>query len=214
MNSLLEDDDELDRNDRELTLSTGTILGIFFGLVLLCGLFFGFGYKMGSHKATPPVTAASAETSPTLAANFSEFKPAAGSPAGGNAAIPAKSVAPDPAGTTAVADTSGDAAGPAMAAPVVRANPATPSRTTPTAVPTPAPPIATGSFVVQVAAVSNQEDAELLVNALRAKGYPVSAHTEPQDKFFHIQVGPFNNRKDADTAKRRLLADGYQPIVK
>jgi DedD protein len=68
--------------------------------------------------------------------------------------------------------------------------------------------------VVQIAAVSHQEDAELLVNALRAKGYPVSAHSEPQDKFFHIQVGPFTNRKDADTAKQRLIADGYQPIVK
>jgi cell division septation protein DedD len=79
---------------------------------------------------------------------------------------------------------------------------------------TPAPSVATGSFVVQVAAVSHEEDAELLVNALRAKGYPVTAHTVPQDKLFHIQVGPFNNRKDADTAKQRLLADGYQPIVK
>jgi cell division septation protein DedD len=67
---------------------------------------------------------------------------------------------------------------------------------------------------VQVAAVSHQEDAELLVNALRAKGYPVSAHTEPQDKFFHIQVGPFATHKDADAAKQRLLADGYQPIMK
>ena len=73
---------------------------------------------------------------------------------------------------------------------------------------------ATGSYVVQIAAVSHQEDAELLVNALRAKGYPVSAHSEPQDKFFHIQVGPFTNRKDADTAKQRLVSDGYQPIVK
>jgi DedD protein len=74
--------------------------------------------------------------------------------------------------------------------------------------------VAIGSFVVQVAAVSHQEDAELLVNALRTKGYPVSAHTVPQDQFFHIQVGPFNNLKDAQAAKQRLLADGYQPIIK
>ena len=79
---------------------------------------------------------------------------------------------------------------------------------------TPEPAVAAGSFVVQVAAVSHEEDAQLLVNALRAKGYPVSAHTEPQDKFFHIQVGPFTNLKDANAAKQRLLADGYQPIVK
>ncbi len=68
--------------------------------------------------------------------------------------------------------------------------------------------------MVQIAAVSHQEDAELLVNALRTKGYPVSAHTEPQDKFFHIQVGPYASRKDAEAAKQKLVADGYQPIVK
>jgi cell division septation protein DedD len=212
MNSLLDEDDELDRDNHELTLSTGMILGIFFGLVLLCGLFFGFGYKMGNHK-TAPAQAASAENAPTLAANFSGFKPSAGSPASGSASAAVQSVAPAPVETSPAADTSGNAAGPAAVAPVVRPNPTTPSSTIPPAL-TPAPPIAAGGFVVQVAAVSHQEDAELLVNALRAKGYPVSAHTEPQDNFFHIQVGPFSNLKDADAAKQRLLADGYQPIVK
>ena len=215
MNPLLQDDDdELDRDDRELTLSTGMILGIFFGLVLLCGLFFGFGYKMRSHKAAPSAEAASAENSPATATNFSGFKPAAGSPTGGSAPAPAPSVAPDTDETPAAADGSGNAAGTTVATPVVSANPATSPHTVPPVALTPAPSVATGSFVVQVAAVSHEEDAELLVNALRAKGYPVTAHTVPQDKLFHIQVGPFNNRKDADTAKQRLLADGYQPIVK
>ena len=39
MNYLLDDDDVVTRAEREFTLSTGSILGIFFGLVLLCGLF-------------------------------------------------------------------------------------------------------------------------------------------------------------------------------
>jgi DedD protein len=197
MNSLL-DDDEQDRNDRELTLSTGTILGIFFGLVLICGLFFGFGYRMGSHKSPQPVESATVENSPAPAANFSSFKPAAGSPAGG-AANAAKNVDQNPVEPPSTANNSATT----EAAPVVRVNPTTD-----------APPVAIGSFVVQVAAVSHQEDAELLVNALRTKGYPVSAHTVPQDQFFHIQVGPFNNLKDAQAAKQRLLADGYQPIIK
>jgi cell division septation protein DedD len=213
MNSLLADDDELDRDDRELTLSTGAILGIFFGFVLVCGLFFGFGYKMGSHKA-PSAEAATAENSPTPAANFAGFKPAAGSSEGDSAAVSAKSVDPDPAGTPAAADSSGNAATTAADAPVVRDNPTGSDRTTSPVDPASESPVTAGSFVVQVAAVSHQEDAELLVNALRTRGYPVSAHTEPQDKFFHIQVGPFNNRKDTDAAKQRLLADGYQPIVK
>jgi DedD protein len=213
MNPLLDDDNELDRNDHELTLSTGMILGIFFGLVLLCGLFFGFGYKMGNHK-TSPAEVASVENAPTPAANFNDFKPSAGSPA--SAGAPAnRGSSPNPAAeASSAAKISDNAVEPGAAVPLAHPNPRTQSGTNPPAALTPAPPVATGSFVVQIAAVSHQEDAELLVNALKAKGYPVSAHTEPQDKFFHVQVGPFNNRTDAETAKQRLLADGYQPIVK
>jgi hypothetical protein len=35
--------------DTVLTLGPIMLLGIFFGLVLLCGLCFGVGYSMGSH---------------------------------------------------------------------------------------------------------------------------------------------------------------------
>ena len=72
----------------------------------------------------------------------------------------------------------------------------------------------TGNFVVQVAAVSHQEDAELLVNALQRKGYTVAARNAPGDKLVHIQVGPFNDRKDADAMKLRLQGDGYNAMIK
>jgi cell division septation protein DedD len=206
MNPLLDEDDEdMERTERELTLSTGVILAIFLVLVLLCGAFFGFGYKMGSHKATPPVTAADTETAQPASDKFGGFKPAAGSPAGGNGGSSAASAA----------ETGGDSGeAPGGAAAAESTAPAAPAHTPAPVVTSPEPTVATGSFVVQVAAVSHEEDAQLLVNALRAKGYPVSAHTESQDKFFHIQVGPYNNAKDAQTAKQRLVADGYQPIIK
>ena len=68
--------------------------------------------------------------------------------------------------------------------------------------------------MVQIAAVSHQEDADLLVSALRAKGYAVAAHPSPSDQLIHIQVGPFSNHKDADAMRQRLLNDGYNAIVK
>lgn len=211
MNSLLDDDDEEQHsNQRELTLSTATILGIFVALVLLCGLFFGFGYKMGSHKPMPTNQPASVETSPAPAADFGGFKPAAGSPLSNGSA--SKSPSETSAGVPS-ADSNRKAVRAAAEAPTPREVPPTTAHTALPVAPAPAQ-LAGGGFIVQIAAVSHQEDAELLVNALRAKGYPVSAHTEPQDKFFHIQVGPYSNRKDAETAKQKLIADGYQPIVK
>jgi len=58
---------------RELTLSTPAILGIFFGLALLCAVFFGFGYNMGSKSHQAPIVA-STPTTPA-ATNFDSFKP-------------------------------------------------------------------------------------------------------------------------------------------
>jgi cell division septation protein DedD len=206
----LDDDDEEihSHQEHELTLSTGAILGIFFALVLLCGAFFGFGYKIGSHKSAPPVESSAVETTTTPTANFNAFKPAAGSPAGNNssAAIAAKPAQQAPQ----VATDSPSLDAPPEAAPVVHAPPST---TVHTIAPTVPAPVAAGSFLVQVAAVSHKEDADLLVGALKAKGYPVASYPEP-DKLFHIQIGPFNNRKDAEATRQRLLADGYQPILK
>jgi DedD protein len=203
MNPLLDDDEDDLKRERELTLNTGMILGIFLVLVLLCGAFFGFGYKMGSHQTAPTIVASAADGTEQTSDTFNGFnKPAAGSPAGGGAADPA-------------AETSGSGEAPGAAPEAESAKPAAvPVHSATPVVTTPEQPTAAGSYLVQVAAVSHEEDAQLLVSALKAKGYPVSAHTQPGDKFYHIQVGPFTNVKDAAAAKQRLVADGYQPIIK
>ncbi|MBV9572713.1 MAG: SPOR domain-containing protein, partial [Acidobacteriales bacterium] len=36
----------------------------------------------------------------------------------------------------------------------------------------------------------------------------------PGDQLFHVQVGPFTDIKDADQVRSRLVADGYNPILK
>ena len=68
--------------------------------------------------------------------------------------------------------------------------------------------------MVQVAAVSKQEDAEALVHALRRKSYPVVTTSGPSDKLYHVQVGPFADLKDAEATRAKLIGDGYNPIVK
>jgi cell division septation protein DedD len=67
--------------------------------------------------------------------------------------------------------------------------------------------------MVQVAAVSHIEDANVLMNALRKRGYAVVARRQPADDLVHVQIGPFANRGDADAMSHKLLSDGYNAVV-
>ena len=81
--------------------------------------------------------------------------------------------------------------------------------------PDPMAPIPAGGYFVQVAAVSKQEDAESLVDALKKKQYPAFvASNSSTDKLFRIQLGPFGDIKEAESMRSRLVNDGYNPILK
>ena len=69
------------------------------------------------------------------------------------------------------------------------------------------------ALMVQVAAVSHQEDANVLVAALRRHGYAVTMRREPGDGLIHVQIGPFFNRNEANAMSQRLLGDGYNANV-
>ena len=68
-------------------------------------------------------------------------------------------------------------------------------------------------LMVQIAAVSHVEDASVLVNALRKRGYTVTAQRKPDDGLIHVWIGPFNNRDEANKWRLKLLDDGYNAIV-
>src|SRR5712692_10264251 len=46
-----------DSEDREITLGTGKMLALFFGLVALCAVFFGMGFSLGKNYARSATTA-------------------------------------------------------------------------------------------------------------------------------------------------------------
>ena len=201
--------------DREISLGAPAILGIFFALVLLCAGFFGFGYTMGrksAQSATADTAAANADTSSNGSA-----KPAAGSLASQPAAQPAADssaapvvVQPEPAsGASATQPTPSKNAATAADGMIVGDKP-------PQSAVTNQPPAISpsGTIMVQIAAVSSQDVADILLASLRKKGYSVSVRHEPQDKLLHIQIGPFANRKDAEAMQQRILADGFNAIVK
>jgi cell division septation protein DedD len=67
--------------------------------------------------------------------------------------------------------------------------------------------------MVQIAAVTHQEDADVLVSALRKRGYVVTARRDPADALIHVRLGPFNSRDEANRWRQKLLNDGYNAIV-
>ncbi len=225
-----DDEDDLRERDRELTLSTGAILAIFLGLILLCAVFFGFGYNLGRKSTavpTAPLPAAANDAGPanTGGSTFDNFKPSPGSPSTRSSTTEGSKTAPTAVTTTAAANSAEaqPTVVPVRTTPVPTtatrpiappsANPSTPAR----ASQPPAPAITPGgAFVVQIAAISatHKDDADLLVNALHSKGYQVSERTEAQDKLIHIQVGPFATKADAEAMRERLIVDGYNAIVK
>ena len=196
--------------DREITLGTTLLLGIFFALAALCAAFFGFGYSLGV-KHTSAVTVAS-EAQPSVKLNGT--KPAAGSaaPAAKAEADPTDEPAPKPAQPAAAQTTTVDPT-PAEAPPT-RAHP--PADTTPVTASAPPPPPAAGAtqFLVQIAAVTHQEDADLIASTLTRRGYAVNIRNEAQDKLLHVQVGPFPTKKDAEAMRQRLMADGFNAYIK
>jgi len=211
--------------DREITLSMGTILGIFFALVLVCAVFFGMGYTLGRRSQQTQTTADGAAGDGT---NFNSFKPSPQSvaiqpapgysPAAAAAANNADSstVAPPPAagnsGSSVTAPANTAPTTPDTSKPAATTKPAT-AAAPPTQPPAPIQYTQQPS-IVQIAAVSHQEDADVLLSALKKQGYAVVARQEPQDSLIHIQIGPFSNRADANAMRQRLLADGYNAIVK
>ena len=75
--------------------------------------------------------------------------------------------------------------------------------------------IAASGYFVQVAAVSKQDDAQALVDALKKKQYAAfTSNSSATDKLFHVQVGPFGELKDAEATRAKLIGDGYNPILK
>ena len=178
------------RPDTELTMGPMLLLGLFFGLALLCCLCFGAGYSMGrrsAHVSTatgqPPVAGTAVQAASSLP------KPSAAPQNISQKPQPAMAAAPTSASAQPAA---------ALPVPAIKAEPAN----------APAP-----GLMVQIAAVSHQEDADVLVGALRQRGYAASASRDAADNQFHVRIGPFANRNDASAMRKKLIYDGYNAIV-
>lgn len=205
--------DERPKKDVELTLGPAMLFGIVCGLILLCGLCFGIGYTSGRRNGARAAAGKEAASGQTLAAQSAgTHKPdAKGTPPTVQAATSNATPQTNP-GTPAPSAPSAQNAEPAVhAAMNVQANPPAATNSSSSQI-QPALPPGSGSMV-QVAAVSHMEDANVLMAALRKRGYAVVSRREADDNLIHVQIGPFANRTEANAMSQRLLSDGYNAVV-
>src|SRR5215472_13275889 len=204
--------------DTEITLGTGKLLGIFFVMVIICAAFFTMGYLLGRGSTSMAASTTIVSSVPTNGGNPAN-KPSAG---GNKAADPTQNC---PAGSNCSSSPDSSIySSVSSKSPAVSQSTPTPTMIVPTkstdagtsssAGATDSKNASAGSYMVQVAAVSKQEDADILVNALRKKQYPVFVASSPTDPLYHVQVGPFSDAKDAEAMRSRLAGDGYNAIVK
>jgi DedD protein len=199
-------------HDTEITLGTAKLLGLFFGLVGICAVFFALGYTLG--RKSDSGLAAATTLAPLRAANG--VKPGGSGAAAStpmtfykaveqqNANPQLTSAATDASHQQTAASSTSSAGSSSSGESVQTSNP-----------PDPMAPVPATGYFVQVAAVSKQDDADALVDALKTKLYPAFvASNSTIDKLFRVQVGPFGDIKEAETMRSRLISDGYNPILK
>ena len=231
--------------DTEITLGVAKLLGLFFLLAAICGVFFSIGYSLGRSAGReqaandqPQVTTASDAIPSSSSSASTEGKPSAAvvkpqeqAPATTEPAAPQQSMTFYKAVQQNDTKTSPNATAEkpsdtpkqkevASAAPPKAATPPSSAAETRAAtadvISHTSPVTGPGTIVVQIAALSREDDAVSLAGALRKKNYNVFVVNNPvnNDKFYHVQVGPFANMADAQAMKAKLVAEGYNPIIK
>jgi cell division septation protein DedD len=238
-------------DDTEITLGMGKLLGLFFLLAAICGVFFSIGYSLGKSSGreqamndqpaqvsassdSGPADSSSGESKPSAAVAAKSDAPApatdeanatnqqnsmtfykAVQQSGPNAAPPAEASQPSaaPAGPKVVA---ANAVAPVTRVPATATPGVATSHAAPDVISHTSPVTGPGTIVVQIAAVSREDDAVALAGALRKKNYNVFVVNNPvtNDKLYHVQVGPFATLPEAEAMKAKLVGEGYNPILK
>ena len=231
--------------DTEITLGVGKLLGLFLLLAAICAIFFSIGFSLGKtsgHEQAvndqPAAAGVAADSGPSTSNDPKPSAAVATKSDPESTPAPASNTADQQGSLTfynAVKqnDKAQQVATESKAAAEQATGPKVVAAAAPATVPAIIPPTAAnargsevmshtspvtgpGTMVVQIAAVSREDDAVALAGALRKKNYNVFVVNNPvtNDKLYHVQVGPFSTLADAEAMKAKLVAEGYSPIIK
>jgi cell division protein FtsN len=219
------EEDEAEKDQAEFNLGMGTLIGIFFVLALICGVFFGFGYTLGHRPSAAPSSSQSIEQAPALlpaapkpsaqqTSQISDSSRIVLPTAQPETAPPATAENSDPEPVSAKATNTRSKHASQITPPLQRNSEVATAAAPIAAPPASAAPAPTGTIMVQIAAVKGHNDAEALASALRRNGFSPTIRTESQDKLLHVQVGPFASRDEAKAMRQKLSNAGYNAFIK
>jgi septal ring-binding cell division protein DamX len=203
-------------------LESRHLVGLFLGVVLLCGVFFTLGYVMGKTQFDA-VHAASA-TNSKQPANVVPTPPTKGK--GATSAAPGSDPAWDSYDPTKKNNDEhiepAPKAVPGPAAPTAANSKPTPSPSVTKQAAPPAkqagkyapPAMSKSAIVLQVAAVTQQRDALEVADELQRKKFPAFITTPTTDNFYRVQIGPYADMAAAQAAMRALEQAGFKVIIK
>jgi DedD protein len=206
------------RGGGERVLESRHLVGLFLGVVLLCGVFFTLGYVMGRNQLGGSVHAAE-----------SGMKNTPSSSAKSKVAEPSTAAAPDwdfydknkdtthlepPTAAVKSPPASNATAKPAANASAPAASAAKPSASDAKAAHLQQPGIPKSAILLQVAALRRQSDALEMAEAIQQKRFPCFVATPSSDNYYRVQVGPYQDIASAESAKRSLEQLGFKPIIK
>lgn len=206
-------------------LESRHLVGLFLGVVLLCGVFFTLGYVMGRNQYEGAVHAEEARDNLDEPAGraVKPKRPAENSPAPGanptntewdfytkkdDNHLEPEAKLTNPSTPAPDAD-SAEPATPIAPAPVPPSS--KPSRSSGNLAP---PRLAKNSIVLQVSATRHKDDAFAMAQAIQQKHFPCFVVTPAGDNFYRVQVGPYRDEKSAEAARSALERAGFKAILK
>jgi cell division septation protein DedD len=206
---------EIQLNGKQLVFlfMAATVVSV---VIFLCGVLVGRGVRTGDSQAA--VADIGPIASDAVVAPPAETLPLAGEPP---AAVPSAEELSYPdrlqgnAPPEETLKTAPESAPPAVAADV----PSQPEPTSAPADPVAAPTSAENSgFVVQVAALRDQKDADLIAKRLIEKGYPAYVLAPAKNApapVYRVQVGKFSNLREAEETGARLeKEERFKPWIR
>jgi cell division septation protein DedD len=209
---------------REMVLGSRHVVGLFLVIVVISGIVFTLGYILGRNQYETQVRAASlpgkeppreaiepsVPAAPPASSDWDFYKSASTKKPADHLDKAAPSSAPaasskPPATLTNTANSK--PAAPPVSSASKAVDPKAKSLLN-------APLIPRGAITLQVAALTQENDALAIAEALQKKKFPAFVLTPSTDHYYRVQVGPYADAQSAKIAQKGLEKEGFKAIVK